>query len=204
MKINEILTEYNQASIRNMDDVLDRIENECSEFLNESNNIPLYRGIRNSSKPFIYGESSNNEAFEHSGVEWEILIDKKLKEMGFTALRSNSIYTTSDAQSASGYGPIYQVFPCDGYQFTWSSKIADLFTTFKVSEKSWEYYSSHVVPNDKTSELYVDLHELSAGEFITKYGYSTLNLEDALNSENEICIAGKYYALRADIAKKYL
>lgn len=97
------------------------IEDVCSDFIKvvkRSNNF-LYRGMT-SSGDVLYGKSIENRNPKDSEIEVQRVIDKFLKMSGFKALRSNSIFTSSDKQFASGFGTTYVIFPKNGFSYTWN------------------------------------------------------------------------------------
>jgi len=104
------------------------IEANCGEYLKavrETGKI-LYRGQRDSQAPIFVGYPRENRRTKDSSEEAQKLYDKYLTMMGFSALRSNSIFTTSSEHQADEYGYVYAIFPKDGFKFTWSTKMGDL------------------------------------------------------------------------------
>ena len=104
------------------------IERECSEAVDAviKTGKFLFRGQEYTSKPVFVGRPWDKRKPRDSNAEAQVLYDKNLKLMGFTALRSNSIFTTSTKSDAAEFGTIYAIFPKNGFSFTWSTVNQDL------------------------------------------------------------------------------
>ncbi len=168
------------------------IKNKCSEFLPIYKKYgPLYRGIPYFSTNFdiFIAETPINRIALSMPKTIQKIIDSKLEESGFTALRSNSIFCSGSNSFASLYGKLsngknYIIFPLNGFSFTYSEKIYDLFL----------YYSRNI-------SFPADLHNnISSKEFVSKYKYTNKNLGTGIKCGNEILIHGKYIAIN----EKYL
>jgi hypothetical protein len=93
--------------------ILDR---ECSDFLPvmKVTGKMLYRGLRTDVSVFE-GRSREDRAPKDSRTEISNRLDQALRNHGFQALRSNSIFTTTSRDFASNYGShIYCIFPKNG------------------------------------------------------------------------------------------
>jgi len=104
------------------------IEKNCSEYLTavRATGRVLYRGQYDSKMPIFVGYPRKNRQPKDSDEKAQKIYDENLTIMGFDALRSNSIFTTSDFNQAEGYGNLYAIFPKNGFKFTWATKEADL------------------------------------------------------------------------------
>lgn len=104
------------------------IERECSEAVDAviKTGKFLFRGQEDTSKPVFVGRPWDKREPRDSNADAQVLYDKNLKLMGFTALRSNSIFTTSTKSNAAEFGTIYAIFPKNGFSFTWSTVNDDL------------------------------------------------------------------------------
>jgi hypothetical protein len=100
------------------------IQKECSQALKafKSTGKILFRGLKKSktNTPAYVGRSWNERKTMNSEPEGQKVFDYALQKMGISALRSNSIFTTSDSNQASGYGNLYIIIPKNGFQFSWS------------------------------------------------------------------------------------
>jgi hypothetical protein len=100
------------------------IQKECSQALSafKSTGKILFRGLKKSktNTPAYVGRSWNERKTMNSEPEGQKVFDYALQKMGISALRSNSIFTTSDSNQAGGYGNLYIIIPKNGFQFSWS------------------------------------------------------------------------------------
>jgi len=143
MRFNEIISEDSfESSIIIIDDnskdvqkVSDYIRHKCQQYLsmiNPKTDI-LYRGIENRSHYHaidITGERKNRSPID-SSTELHNKIDDMLYEQGFVARRSNSWFGTGNFMTAGVYGKVYVAFPTDGFHYTWSDTVSDLFTYYQ-------------------------------------------------------------------------
>jgi hypothetical protein len=172
------------------------IQEKCSDALQsmQSANQFLYRGIRGGApaEEFV-GRSRDDRRAKSSGYELQRNIDNALKMGGFKALRSNSIYTISNIGVASWYGPatgIYIVFPINGFDFTWSPKVEDLYVDI---DRLYSDVPIHV----KSDFVYGDPNKEALELFLKLAQYQQTDLDEAIMSGNEIMIHGEYIALNA-------
>lgn len=109
------------------DKLVKTIAKECSQVLpyyRKTQEI-LFRGIDSGPTAFV-GRSWNNRRTKDSDKQLQAVYDMVLKKNGFKALRSNSIFTTSDAEFAAGYGDLYYIFPKNGFKYHWNKEMRDL------------------------------------------------------------------------------
>lgn len=155
----------------------------------------IYRGIKKTENipPVVFmGQpridrkpKSSTEAF-HDNVNLAFRMAK------FKANRSNSIFVTSVIGDAAMYSisNLYMIFPIDGFAFTWSPKINDLYVNeyrlFGNSEEA-HYKRMDFFYNKPSPEL--------IQEFLEKSHYTNKDFGAAIKSGNEIMINGKYYAV---------
>lgn len=87
------------------------LEQECSEFLplmRDSGHM-LYRGI-NVIYPQFEGRSRVDRPTKDSHPDISKKMDEMLAQRGSKALRSNSIYTTTNSSTAANFGNLYIIF----------------------------------------------------------------------------------------------
>lgn len=104
-----------------------KIEKECSDFIKtiKSADNFLFRGIKNN-EPVLYGFPHDQRATKDTKEEVQKIFDEYLKMANFKALRSNSIFCTSNYHTATTFGyHVYIIFPKNGFDFTWSKKQED-------------------------------------------------------------------------------
>jgi hypothetical protein len=127
------------------------LDSECSEFLKVFKETQkfLYRGLRDTVSVFE-GRSREDRSPQDSTNEISERFDQALKNAGFSALRSNSIFTTTSLGFASTYGhTLYLIFPKNGFHFLYTntkdlilndwSLIADVneMREFKEKLRNW-------------------------------------------------------------------
>lgn len=148
----------------------------------------LYRGFKGESNLAFMRESPINRRPKDVPMNVQTFVDMRLAENGFKALRSNSIFCTSDYGQATFYGNVYVIFPIDNFaNITWSSKFHDLV---------------------EFAGRYDNLFDIPENRFIDELGYKKNDLQSALLNKNEIMLHGKYIAASwdaySDKIKKYL
>ena len=103
--------------------LFDILDVECSEFISamKQANKMLYRGTKSEETVFegrSYDDPTSPRRTKDSNREISDKFDDMLRQMGVKAVRSNSIYTTSDPGFASHYGwNVYIIFPKNGFDF---------------------------------------------------------------------------------------
>ena len=182
------------------DEVRDRIKIECSDAYRAYQNTKtaLYRGVKVNDGLFsgffklfkpkqdlnIYlGKPRENRKPLGSDSYMQRAFDEVFQEKGFTALRSNSIFCTGSSGMAGDFGRTYIIFPKNGFSFTWSPSVKDLYVeTRGTAITSREYKANPAVLKQKVEE------------FVDSRKYSNTNFEEALLSRNEILVNGEFYA----------
>lgn len=105
-----------------------KLTGECKQALSamRSTKTLLYRGMSGDSHQMI-GHPRTDRYPRDSSASMQKAFDYALSKMGFKALRSNSIFTTTSYSQASSYGNgVFIIIPKDGFKFTWSPKHGDL------------------------------------------------------------------------------
>ncbi len=104
--------------------LLQTIQTECSQVLKayKLTHKVLFRGLKKSktNTPAYVGRSWNERKTMNSTEQGQQIFDYALQKMGISALRGNSIFTTSDSNQAGGYGNLYIIIPKNGFQFSWT------------------------------------------------------------------------------------
>jgi hypothetical protein len=110
-----------------LDKLVKSIAKDCSQVIAvyRKTKEVLVRGTNGKPKAFM-GRSWNNREPKDSDSDAQRIYDAALKSMGFSALRSNSIFTTTDVDQASNYGNVYYIFPKNGFAFHWTPGNPDL------------------------------------------------------------------------------
>lgn len=103
------------------------INENCQEFLSYQKQAGkfLYRGMHSSADIFR-AHSPVNRCPRDNSTKIQKIIDTELQKRGFKALRSNSIFCTTQITDTGQYGKAFLIFPYDGFSFTWSQALTDI------------------------------------------------------------------------------
>jgi len=159
--------------------IADKVKNECGKFYNACKKVNkvLFRGIRNERPPVFVSTSIEGRRPKDSNEIATIKFDTFAEQLGIRALRSNSIFATTQKSQAKEYGYyLYNIFPKDTADFSWSMKYSDIV----------------LVPYMLDSCTSIQL-------FQQKFMLDQLSLDKALLSGHEILIHGRYIAIIDDI-----
>jgi len=165
------------------------VQKNCSIALDEmlATGKYLLRGTREDNQTVFIGQSRTDSSRlpADTPLITQSQVDDSLYQAGFKALRSNSIFCSSTIRTAREYGSPYAIFPVNGFEYTWSSKIFDLTGALDGCELPAEM------------ALISDIRELPGKEFARKYEFhNSVDLKGALMSDNEIYIRGTYLAVK--------
>ncbi len=150
----------------------------------------MYRGITKTSADAVYGKPFEARKPKDSNATLHKILLDKMTEMGIKANRQNTTFMTGRYSQADGYGTVYIMFPVDGFDFSWSTKIGDLildndkfssivqsssladFKDFLLDEKRKDEESgaNKMPPKYVISELFKD-----RGKFSYDYDYMKQN-----------------------------
>jgi hypothetical protein len=140
----------------------------------------LYRGTNNAPDVFM-GRTRNDRKSRETDQSIQDKIDEIMIAAGYTALRSNSIFCSSDASFAGQFGEAYLIFPVNGFSYTWSIEIDDFVMMDNIAD------------------------ELKNPNFLNNYRFrNNSSLKSALKSGNEILVHGSYYAFESQKYKNLL
>lgn len=131
-----------KATTPETQELINLLTSHCGEYLAQVKKAKewLYRG---STGPDQYlGRSWNDRRPKDSRRDAQQLFDQMLQQQGFVALRSNSIYCTSDIFHASSFGnKVYVILPIDNHShYTWTSH--DDITLEFVDQVGMDYKKS--------------------------------------------------------------
>lgn len=140
-KFNQFIFENNDIS-NDPEQVIQYIKTNCSSFLSVVGTQNLYRGFAESTMPkedVIVLSPRTDRKPKDTALIIHNAIEKLLREEGFKATRSNSFFTTSNKIDAMEYGEIFVCFPLNGFSFTWSPVLGDLYNSFyqEVHTENW-------------------------------------------------------------------
>ena len=151
------------------------IEEHCSEYLKHvrSTGKLLYRGQSDASQPIFVGYPRADRKPKDSNKKAQELCDKYLTLKGFKALRSNSIFTSSNKSQAGRYGDVYAIFPKNGFKYLWSTKDDDL-----VLNSVTQLTSGSNDNDDEASEVFYKYYQ---SEFFHWLEWIEYNVDDTVD-----------------------
>lgn len=166
---------------------LDILKRSCSQFLTDSQHLPLYKSLPHTYKDFhrvkvrqqkLSGKV--DEAFNHAFQE------------NFTNIRQRAIFASPIRPSQSAEHDPFYIFPLNGYKFLYSKEV-------KNSNADYQ----HVV--DTLVEQFDQSEAMDLVSDILKYTYTQTNLVEGLESGSEIILYGvpAYYAVRVSALHSY-
>ena len=167
-------------------DIINQIRHECSFALEEYQLTGklLYRGIMHPKYLIFRTKPKLDRKPLHTFKADDKLINDYMEAQGLKAIRRNSIFTSADINEARIYGHPFAVFPVNGFNFTWSRSIRDLFTG--------------ITPNNPLEQFLRQSKEIGPGSvsrFKAVFKFTPSDFAGALASGNEILINGWYWAI---------
>ena len=201
------------------------IEPNCSIALKEyrSAKAVLYRGVINAPGDAFVAKSRDDRKPKDSSYDAQELFDKILVKLKYTAIRSNSIFTTHSPSHAGGYGSTYVIIPVNGFNFTYtnqgdftigirkliSSKKYDNVNTLILkaggNPDSYDLKYNTDIDIPKVNEKFKNdpiLSKLTVNDLIDvtdikkRFEPSNKNLKKGIKNDVEILINGTYYAFK--------
>jgi len=176
--------------------IVEYIHKNCQEILMtyQQTNDCLYRGLSHDAGPIMIGKSNENREPVDTPKEIQNKVDSLLQGAGFKALRRNSIFCTSDIDRAEfftkrHFTQIYVIFPLDGFEYTWSSKIDDFSEYFGLVKAD---SGNHPDQMDVVSSF----DNLDSIGFVEKYDYHNTNLSEAVLRQKEVMLRGGYVLVK--------
>lgn len=126
-----------------IDQIVPIIKQRCSKYLPSllASRFFLHRGLgpnEHKNRLAFRANSRNARRPIDSDPKAQILFDKALQDLNFTALRSNSIFTSGDPEVVKTYGTGYIIFPTNEATFTWSKNRSDLIIRMDELEQCRE------------------------------------------------------------------
>lgn len=164
------------------------IQGECSNFLEESSGIPLYKIL-----PIGYQNTQRVKVRLKKDVDDIANCFNKAFEPDWPGLRQRAVFAYPTIPSIPPGMDLFYVFPIDSYKFLYSTEVTNSSLDYQhVIDVLFETFQD----NNKVIEIVSDL---------LKYTYVTDNLYSGLHSNAEIVFYGipYYYAVRASTVNSY-
>jgi hypothetical protein len=135
----------------------------------------LLSGMKDRGAAFS-GRTRQDRLPRNSDPELTAKFDDYLRELNFKALRSNSIFVSTDLDQADIYGDVYLIFPKDN-----------------------QFHYTYTKEKDIILDNRAELSLSSMSEFIVNYGPMAQQLDLAMHKGIETLISGSYIALKGAI-----
>ncbi len=148
----------------------------------------LWHGWRKNMPEIFQSESVKYREPRGTSLKNQQLVDTGLQKLGFTALRSNSLYCIGSFDLANQFikenlEVPHAIFPLEGYEFTWVSKpIIGIYG----SKSNW--WKMSLFAEDALND-----------KIFKNLGFSNKNIGLAINSQTEILIKGKFISVSKNV-----
>jgi hypothetical protein len=147
MKINEIDLEPGQKqrfdpSNTDYERSFDKFLLDCSDSIAAMRQAKqlLYRGIKTKVPDIFVGIPRQDRSPLDTPKGHNEQINTLMSKAGFTAIRTNSIFCSGSVWETGMYGKNYIIFPKNGFDFTWSTKIDDLTRYLSLNRTNFSQY----------------------------------------------------------------
>lgn len=155
------------------------IEQNCGQILSVIKDTKryLYRGMRDLHQDTVAFKSNIRPNRWPSDTRlWQhIIISRAMRKLGYKATRDNSLFAISRWTHSSFYGSVFLIFPCDGFNYTFSKSHSDGFGwTGKIA--------NGVLSRSQEADSLMTLH---SSESLTKLSDQLLEDQNILNYFNK-------------------
>lgn len=169
-------------------EICKKISDECGEFLTQSGNLPLMRGLTATlgrGHPPQEIEQPVDRPPKDSDAGFNIFFNAGIQAVHkIREIRSKTLYATGSAIQARQYGNIMYVFPKDGFKFLYSASVEDSY------EDSSNLY---VLLCDKLSAAGVPINKYEFGLLLKYLVSEGVTAEDLLRSPRIPKMLDQYY-----------
>jgi hypothetical protein len=185
LRLNEISNRVNPGAVKEISMKYDdwhlleefMLKN-CSQFLKVMKQVDygrnLWHGWGNKQVPDIFlGKSIPDRKPRQASEKQQASLDEKLSQIGYKALRSNSLFCIGNRHSAEEFGTPYKIFPLNGFSFT-----AIQYESTPWGKSKWWRPT--------------DYSEMSLDDFRRMNKFNNSRLDLAINTGNEIWINGRF------------
>jgi len=195
MRLNELTNPNKPLTI------MDKIKVECTQILQLYKSMPgkyFYRGTKRDVLSYKKSPPQNRHPRDSNKKEHAQIV-RAMKKLGFNAHRGNSAFVTPNFRHAAEYtergglynvGEVYIIFPINGFQYTWSPKVYDLYGAMLDGRIDLELDDTY---GGSDADNFI--------RQVKKLGYKSTDLEKALRLNCEVMIKGRYYGINASRKK---
>ena len=202
MRLNEIQKPKSLVDFSNI------VKAECSDIVKAyiATGKFLYRGTTRHKAEVYVGNPPTERGSKDTPISINAKTDQLMLALGYKATRRNSIYVTSDLDTAHWYGPeidakgkVYIIYPKNGFHFTWSPKMRDFYERLNLLKSQARFKPRGVAASLLKMLMRRKVEKKDLLTFKNSFEYITTELIAAINSGNEIMINGAYYAINYKI-----
>lgn len=119
--------------------IIDILKRDCGEYLNIAAEleVPLMRGMEKCPQERHFNLAPNQFTSRHGYDKpfFDKMVDNRLKRLKLLQ-RADATFATTDMEIAQGFGPMFYVFPKNGFRYAYTEGISDLYPKFE----SWIRY----------------------------------------------------------------
>lgn len=184
-----------------LDDFAERVMRECSNYLDNRDEFTnLYRGMHGAATDTVHYDVPIRRKDLYGDPALMQALSKQMKQDGFSATRTNSIFATSDPEWAIQFGDVFVVYPVGSYAMTFFDAQqmpygADLgnnrWATGTISAHRSEFPSE--LDDKQIIQQYPDqIAEMFWNDYGQLFENST-SVFDAYDLGSEVMIAGSNY-----------
>jgi len=161
------------------------IKNECSQFLNESAGLPVFRALPRAYDDFQRVKVRHQKRYDSVSEAFNTAFQNETHN-----IVPRGIFTQSVMMKRSAETEPFYVFPIDGYKFIYSKGVQNSNINFR---QVFETLNRNV---DDAFDITTDL---------IKYTYTKKNLVEGITSDSEIIFYGipHFYAVRVSAIDSY-
>lgn len=184
--IPKSLYEHEENSLELVEPALAWLKANGTQWLRETKGHPVYRGIqsmRGTSLDFTVRDVKGRARGVDSSKALTDLANDTIKSQGLVANRLNSVFVTGSRESAHYYGFVCIAVPSNGYKYTWSPSVFDMYGDF----------------GDLVYDDTPDPDDLATTKRHMKWLGDDGSLVDAIKAEHEIMVKCDQVALFSDL-----
>lgn len=191
MRYSELVEYLDNDMTPVIENTMMQIHQQCSEVLAvyKKTGKMLLRGTSRALEPVMKSAPRPKRKPRDTPNSIHLLIDGWLNEHGFTALRSNSTFTSTDDKITRAYGHQYLIFPSNGFAYTWFEKTDDLYGFINEFIESKGLQSFDFADTDYQLRKARQAVRDNINEIMEQAGARNDGLELALQSGHEVMIA---------------
>lgn len=122
--------EFKKDILKQIHAVSFMIKKQCQPWLKQRISQPVYRGFRTASSEKIafIRKVRHDRRPKDSDQKLHDMFDFVIDQLGLTANRHNSMFTSGSLQVAASYGSPYVLYPTGNFSYTWSETMRDWYS----------------------------------------------------------------------------